>query len=142
MSFKGRDVRNDLGRKPLESFVTSRRTGLAGLVLVMVGWLTAAPAEAFCVRNDTGAPLQVEAVDGTTVFKATVDNNKKACCSPKDAACALTKAEVMLSITASEGDAACDVSVDPKGNVNVTGKPDSLKCKANKAGSTMDWASG
>ena len=126
----------------MQSSVISRRTGLAGLVLVMVSWLTAMPAEAFCVRNDTGAPILVEAVDGMTVFKATVDNNKKACCSPKDAACALTKADVMLSITAADSDAACDVSVDPKGNVNVTGKPDALKCKANKAGSTMDWASG
>ncbi len=100
------------------------------------------PAEAFCVRNDTGGPIQVEAVDGTAAFTVAIDNNKKACCSPKKAACAVGKASVKLSITGADSDANCDVTVDPKGNVNVTGKPDALKCKANKAGSTMDWAPG
>lgn len=123
-------------------FFVSWRMSLASLALVTVIWLAAGPAEAFCVRNDTGAPIQVEAVEGTAAFTATISNNKKTCCSPKDAACALTKADVLLSITGSDSDASCDVAVDPKGNVNVTGKPDALKCKANKAGSTMDWAPG
>ena len=124
------------------SFVIGRRTGFAGLALVMASWLTAEPAEAFCVRNDTGGPIQVEAVDGTAAFRITIDNNKKACCPPKKAACAVDETSVKLSITGAVSDANCDVTVDPKGNVNVTGKPEALKCKANKAGSTMDWAPG
>jgi len=69
-------------------------------------------------------------------------NNKKVCCQPKDQACAIGEGKVKLSITSQEGETTCQVAVSPKGNVNVTGKPSSMKCKANKAGSTMDWASG
>jgi hypothetical protein len=99
-------------------------------------------AHGFCVRNDTGAPISVEAVDGTASFFVELANNKKACCSPRDDACAIGKADIKLKIGASETEASCDVTVSPKGNVNVTGKQNALKCKANKAGSTMDWASG
>jgi hypothetical protein len=99
-------------------------------------------AYGFCVRNDTGAPISVEAVDGTASFALELANNKKACCSPKDKACAIGKADVKLVIGASKTEASCDVTVSPKGNVNVTGGQNALKCKANKAGSTMDWASG
>ncbi len=100
------------------------------------------PAQGFCVRNDTGASISIEAADGTAVFSRELANNKKACCQPKDKACAIGKEKVRLTISSPEGDASCSIAVDPKGNVNVTGKPDRLKCKANKAGSTMDWASG
>jgi|GEM_PF-2720251 len=112
------------------------------LALAAVCWLGVQPAHAFCVRNDTGAPIHVEALDETAAFTVDIANNKKACCSPKNQACSLGKADVKLSITALEGDATCDIKVDPKGNINVTGKQNALKCKANKAGSTMDWAPG
>ena len=110
------------------------------LALAATFWLVAEPALAFCVRNDTGAPIRIEAVDGTATFAVERDNNKKTCCLPKDQSCAIGKADVKLSINVLEGAASCAVSVDPKGNINVTGN--ALKCKANKAGSTMDWASG
>ena len=121
------------------------RTGLfcaTALVLVVAEWLNVQPANAFCVRNDTGAPIRVEAEGGTAAFAVEIANNTKTCCSPKDENCAIGKADVQLSIGATESDATCAVTVDPKGNINVTGKQNALKCKANKAGSTMDWASG
>ena len=105
-------------------------------------WLNIQPTLAFCIRNDTGGPIHVEALDGTATFAVEVDNNKKSCCSPKDESCAIGDADIKLSVGASKGDATCEVMVDPKGNINVTGDHDALKCKANKAGSTMDWASG
>ena len=105
-------------------------------------WLNVQPAVAFCIRNDTGAPIRVEALDGTAAFAAEVGNNKKSCCSPKDESCAIGDADIKLSVGTSKGDATCEVTVNPKGNINVTGDHDALKCKANKAGSTMDWASG
>lgn len=114
----------------------------AVMPLALVTSLFALPADAFCVRNDTGAPIRVEAEDRTADFAVEIANNEKSCCRPKDQSCAIGKADVQLSITASEGDGACSVTVDPKGNINVTGRPDAMKCKANKAGSTMDWASG
>ena len=115
--------------------------GLA-IAFAMALWLNAGAALAFCVRNDTGASIRVEAQNGTAAFAADIANNKKACCRPKDESCAIGDGEVQLSITASEGVGSCALSVDPKGNINVTGKQNALKCKANKAGSTMDWASG
>lgn len=84
----------------------------------------------------------IEATDGTAAFSRELANNKKTCCQPKDKACAIGKDKVKLTISVSGGDTSCRVTVDPKGNINVTGKPDLIKCKANKAGSTMDWASG
>ena len=111
-------------------------------VLIATMLLMTDPALAFCVRNDTGAPIRIEATEGTATFAVELDNNKKACCQPKDESCAIGEGDVKLSIEASEGDGACALSVDPKGNINVTGKADALKCKANKAGSTMDWVSG
>ena len=110
--------------------------------LVMISGASIPSAYGFCVRNDTGAPITVEAVDGTASFAIELANNKKACCSPKDDACAIGKADVKLNIGATESETRCDVAVSPNGNVNVTGKQNALKCKANKAGSTMDWASG
>lgn len=123
----------------------SARTGRYGTiacVLAATGWLSIQPANAFCVRNDTGAPIRVDALEGTAAFTVEVANNTKACCSIKDQNCAIGKADVQLSIGATQGDDTCTVSVHPKGNINVTGKQNALKCKANKAGSTMDWASG
>jgi hypothetical protein len=114
-----------------------------GFVLVFASVLmTTAPAAAFCIRNDTGATIQVEATDDSAVFQTEIANNKKSCCSPKDEACGITKKKVQLSISSPNGEATCEVAVSAKGNVNVTGNPKQLKCKANKAGSTMDWASG
>jgi hypothetical protein len=110
--------------------------------IAVLSLLSTNPAAAFCVRNDIGAPIQVEALDGTATFATELANNKKTCCQPKDTACAIEGKKVKLSITSMEGDSACTLDVDAKGNVNVTGKPDAMKCKANKAGSTMDWASG
>ncbi len=121
------------------------RTGrycAAALALATAGWLNVPAASAFCVRNDTGAPIRVEAEGGTAAFEAEIANNSKTCCSPKDESCGIGKADVQLSIGATESDATCAVTVDPKGNINVTGKQSALKCKANKAGSTMDWAPG
>ncbi len=112
------------------------------IVFALAWGMSIGPAHAFCIRNDTGAPIRVEAIDGTARFGLELPNNKRACCSPKDEACAIGEADVTLGIKALESDAYCEVSVTPKGNVNVTGRQDSLKCKANKAGSTMDWASG
>lgn len=111
-------------------------------ILAAAGWLSIQPASAFCVRNDTGAPIRVEAEGGTAAFAVEIANNKKTCCSPKDQKCAIGKDDVQLSIGATEGDATCAITVDPKGSINVTGKQNAVKCKANKAGSTMDWASG
>lgn len=123
----------------------SARTGrycATALILAAAGWLCIQPANAFCVRNDTGAAIRVEALEGTATFTVEIANNTKACCSAKDQNCAIGKADVQLSIGATGGDGTCAVSVTPKGNINVTGKQNALKCKANKAGSTMDWASG
>ncbi|MEM7041962.1 MAG: hypothetical protein AAF543_04035 [Pseudomonadota bacterium] len=111
------------------------------IIALVAACVLAQPASAFCVRNDTGSAINVRADEGTAAFDVDIDNNKKACCSPKDENCAIGKADVQLSITAPEG-GSCTITVDPKGNINVTGKPHALKCKANKAGSTMDWASG
>ena len=111
-------------------------TGLMSLILPIT------PAQAFCVRNDTGAPIMIEATEDSAVFSLELDNNKKACCQPKDEACAIGNDKVKLSISSSDSAASCSITVSPKGNVNVTGKPDRMKCKANKPGSTMDWASG
>lgn len=123
--------------------LTLRRLKCApALVLAATFWLSAQPAFAFCVRNDTGAPIRIEAIDSTANFTMELDNNKKTCCQPNDQSCAIGKADVQLSITTPRGDATCAVSVGPKGNINVTGNANALKCKANKAGSTMDWASG
>lgn len=126
----------------MRSSTSMGRIACASVVLACLCWPGVQPAQAFCVRNDTGAPIQVEAEDGTAAFTAEIANNAKRCCSPKDESCAIGKADVKLSISASEGDGACALMVDPKGNINVTGKQNALKCKANKAGSTMDWASG
>lgn len=104
--------------------------------------MAASSANAFCVRNDTGSPIFVEALDGTEVFQTELANNKKACCEPKDQACGIGKGKVRLSISSEEEQAHCTVEVNPKGNVNVTGQKDQLKCKANKANSTMDWSYG
>lgn len=123
-------------------FIRRQRMEAAALALMIAIGAGVEPAYGFCVRNDTGAPIIIEAVDGTASFAVELANNKKACCSPKNEACAIGKADVKLAIGASEGDASCDVTVSAKGNVNVTGKQDALKCKANKAGSTMDWAPG
>ncbi len=120
---------------------TGRYCAIASIATI-AGWFGVQPANAFCVRNDTGAPIRVEAEGGTAAFAVEIANNKKTCCSPKDEQCAIGKADVQLSIGATEGDATCAITVDPKGNINVTGKQTALKCKANKAGSTMDWASG
>lgn len=117
-------------------------SGVAAFALVVMCTAGMNAAFGFCVRNDTGAPISVEAVDRTASFDVKLANNKKACCSPKDDACAIGKTDVKLKIGASESDARCDVTVSAKGNVNVTGRQNALKCKANKAGSTMDWASG
>lgn len=125
--------------------VTFARVGRHGGAVIAAAaalWLNVQPAFAFCIRNDTGAPIRAEALDGTATFAAEIDNNKKTCCSPKDESCAIGDAAIKLLVSASEGDATCEVTVDPKGNINVTGDHDALKCKANKAGSTMDWASG
>lgn len=119
------------------------RTMTQGLVLVLAAvTMAAVPAAAFCIRNDTGATIQVQATDDSAVFQTEIANNKKSCCSPKDETCGITKKKVQLSISSPGGEATCEVAVGAKGNVNVTGSPDQLKCKANKAGSTMDWASG
>jgi len=126
----------------MTGFSRSFHCGAAAFVLYSVSVIVSEPAAAFCVRNDIGAPIQVQALDGTANFTVEIENNKKACCKPKDAACGIGEENVKLSITAGDEDAVCDVSVDPKGNVNVTGKPTGLKCKSNKAGSTMDWAPG
>jgi len=117
--------------------------GSRSLLLIMIGCaMTATPADAFCVRNDTGSPVVVAALEGTAIFQTKLANNKKACCEPKDEACGIGKDKVRLSIS-SEGEGAhCKVEVSPRGNVNVTGRIDQLRCKANKAGSTMDWAPG
>lgn len=122
--------------------VGSSRMGTIALALAATCWASVQPALAFCVRNDTGAIIQVQALDGTASFSADIANNKKVCCSPKDEACAIGKGDVRLSIRASKGDATCDVTADPKGNINVTGRQNALKCKANKPGATMDWAPG
>ena len=122
--------------------VQQRLARATAFALVMISGTSIPSAHAFCVRNDTGAPISIEAVDGTASFSVELANNKKACCSPKDDACSIGKADIKLDIGATQGDAHCDVTVSPKGNVNVTGKQTALKCKANKAGSTMDWASG
>lgn len=111
-------------------------TGLATVILLIT------PASAFCVRNDTGTTILIEATDDSAVFSQELANNKKVCCQPKDQACAIGKGKVKLSISSGNDAASCYVAVSPKGNVNVTGKPDKIKCKANKPGSTMDWASG
>lgn len=119
--------------------------GFRGLcaALAWIGVLVSAnPAFSFCVRNDTGFSIAIEATGQSANFSHRLANNKKICCEPKDEACAIGKAKVTLSISAFDGEATCDVAVSPKGQVNVTGKSGSLKCKANKAGSTMDWASG
>lgn len=118
------------------------RKGAAAFILSAALCMDVQPVLAFCVRNDTGASIRVEALDGTAEFAVDIGNNKKSCCQPKNEDCAIGKADVQLSIKASKGEAACDVTVDPKGNINVTGDQNTLKCKANKAGSTMDWASG
>ena len=123
------------------STLLGRHSG-AAIATAAAFWLNVQPAAAFCIRNDTGAPIRVEALDGTAAFAVEVGNNKKSCCSPKDESCAIGDADIKLSIGTSKGDAACEVTVDPKGNINVTGDHDALKCKANKPGSTMDWASG
>lgn len=122
----------------------ARPGATGGLVITFAAafWLNAEPALAFCVRNDTGSPIRVEALKSTASFATEIANNKKACCQPKDERCAIGDVDVQLSITASEGDGSCALSVQPKGNINVTGKQNALKCKANKAGSTMDWAPG
>ncbi len=111
--------------------------------LALISLITAVgSAESFCVRNDTGTAIMIEAIDDSATFSHELANNKKVCCPPKDQACALGKDKVSLTISTAKGEASCDIAVEPKGNVNVTGKPDQIKCKANKAGSTMDWASG
>ena len=112
------------------------------IAVALVWGISIGPAHAFCIRNDTGAPIRVDAIDGTAKFGVELPNNKQACCSPKNEVCAIGEADVTLAIQALDSQARCEVTVTPKGNVNVTGKQDSLKCKANKAGSTMDWASG
>lgn len=125
------------------SIVISQPCSVQTAITVALVWgLGVSTAHAFCVRNDTGAPIHVEAIDGTARFAMELPNNKQACCSPKDEACAISKADVKLTINALESKAHCDVTVSPRGNVNVTGRQDALRCKANKAGSTMDWASG
>lgn len=113
-----------------------------GVALLAISALFIQPAAAFCVRNDTGEPVKVEAIEDSAVFNVEIANNQKACCDPKDAACGISQDKVQLSISSSGSKAMCSVAVGPKGNINVTGRPDQLKCKANKAGSTMDWASG
>lgn len=115
---------------------------VAAVIVASVVFLSSFnPALAFCVRNDTGAPIRVEAGDGTATFRADIANNEKACCRPADERCKIGQANVSLSINTSEGNASCNVTVVPKGNVNITGNRNALKCKANKPGSTMDWAS-
>lgn len=118
------------------------RLAFATIAAAMLLVIDVTPAVAFCVRNDIGSPIQVEALDDTASFRVAVANNEKACCEPKDEACAIGDDKVRLSITTDEGKASCRVNVGARGNVNITGSPDALKCKANKAGSTMDWASG
>lgn len=114
---------------------------LAGLASVMF-LMSALPAAGFCVRNDTGVAISIEAIQESATFSRSLANNKKACCQPKDQACAIGKDNVTLTISTDQDQSSCQIEVEPKGNVNVTGKPDRIKCKANKAGSTMDWASG
>lgn len=109
---------------------------LAGLV-VGIG-----PASAFCIRNDTGAPIKVDTTNQGLNVTLELANNKKACCDHKEDRCTLGNDKIDLSISSSAGEASCSVTVPASGNVNVTGRPDKLKCKALKAGSTMDWASG
>lgn len=125
----------------IDHHLASARWKPAALAFVGILAITN-PAMSFCVRNDTGTVIVIEAIDQTANFTRELANNKKICCQPKDEACAIGKDKVNLSISTGEGGASCDVAVSPKGNVNVTGKPDRIKCKANKAGSTMDWASG
>ncbi|MGI9493789.1 MAG: hypothetical protein ACR2QF_15440 [Geminicoccaceae bacterium] len=126
--------------------MTGRRFIHSRLVFLLTAALGAfaivTPAESFCVRNDTGASIVIEAVEGSANFSRTLVNNKKACCQPKDAACAIGEDKVKLTISSQEGAATCQVTVPAKGNVNVTGRLNKIKCKANKAGSTMDWVSG
>lgn len=112
------------------------------LLVAVGGAMAASSADAFCVRNDTGSPITVEALEGTATFRSQLANNKKACCKPNDVSCGIGKGKVRLSISSEGEDAHCTVEVSPKGNVNVTGKSNQLRCKANKAGSTMDWVSG
>ncbi len=112
------------------------------LTACMSSLIAVTPAESFCVRNDTGGSILIEAIEESANFSRELANNKKACCQPKDQACGIGEGKVKLSISSQKGDATCQVAVSAKGNVNVTGKPNSLKCKSNKAGSTMDWASG
>ena len=47
------------------------------LVLTALSSLPLQPANAFCVRNDTGAPIRVEADGETAVFSAEIANNKE-----------------------------------------------------------------
>ena len=112
------------------------------LTAAMSSFAIVTPAESFCVRNDTGASIMIEAVQGSANFSRELANNNKACCRPEDEACAISGEKVKLMISSPEGEATCEVAVTAKGNVNVTGKSSQIKCKANKAGSTMDWASG
>ena len=121
-------------------FIRSKLT--LGLAVSMSVIAVVTPAQSFCVRNDTGTSIMIEAIDGSAAFNRELANNEKTCCQPKDQACAIGKDKVKLTISTPNNDAACSVTVSPKGNVNVTGKPDQIKCKANKTGSTMDWASG
>ncbi|MGI9437443.1 MAG: hypothetical protein ACR2Q4_21890 [Geminicoccaceae bacterium] len=113
-----------------------------GLLSCIAALSLAEPVAAFCVRNDTGGPIIIQALDDSAAFSRELANNKKACCSPKDEGCAIDKSGVKLSISSPGDKEACSITVSPKGNVNVTGRSGELTCKANKAGSTMDWASG
>lgn len=112
----------------------------AGILMSLALEMT--PVQAFCIRNDTGAPIRIDATNEGIEFGLELDNNKKACCDHKKKDCVLDNDKIDLSISSSAGEASCSVTVPASGNVNVTGQPDSLKCKAVKAGSTMDWASG
>ena len=102
------------------------------LMAAMGPFAVVTSAEGFCVRNDTGASIVIEAKDGSANFSHELINNKKVCCEPKDEACAIGAEKVKLSISSEDGEATCQVTVSAKGNVNVTGKPDEIKCKANK----------
>ncbi|MGI9450875.1 MAG: hypothetical protein ACR2QH_09625 [Geminicoccaceae bacterium] len=122
------------------SFFQSRLVLMLTSLMIIVAIVT--PAESFCVRNDTGTSIMIEAIQGSANFSRELVNNKKVCCQPKDETCAISGDKVKLMISSQEGKATCEIAVTAKGNVNVTGKPSQIKCKANKAGSTMDWASG
>ena len=92
------------------------------------------PAAAFCVNNDSGRAIKIDATTKGLPFNQEIANNTKVCCDFEASDCTLGYEVVDLFISSTTGVPYCSVTVSAKGHVDVTELADRITCHTRGAG--------